>query len=133
MQTVPSTQRQSLENLKNRAFNSMYKLAQSTRDLAVHQWHSPERKERVLQLAGFVKKDLVEFQRKLHNIDVVYNKLSPEIRNSPAHPHVLQTGGKYISFIDDLNVTVGNRVNEMVEMMTLDIDEMSTQLKQAAV
>lgn len=132
MSEVPKTPYQSLENLKNRAFNSLYRYAQSTRDIAIHKWYSVERKERALLLAGFIKKDLGEFRTRFNNLGVDFDKLPGKVRQHPHHPEMLKIGGRYITFIDDLEATVGSRVREMVELVTHDIDELNDTVKKQA-
>ncbi|MNP89061.1 hypothetical protein D3C85_14570 [compost metagenome] len=122
MSRTPSTPYQSLENLKNRAFNCIYKYAQSTLDIANHAWASAERRERALQLATFIKKDLKEFKMRLENINVDFSKMPGKVRQHPHHPDMLKMGGQYISYINELETVVGSRVSEMVELMADDID-----------
>lgn len=132
MSEVPKTPYQSLEQLKNRAFNSLYRYAQSTRDIVVHNWLSADRKERALVLAGFIKKDLSEFRIRHDNLGIDFDKIPGKVRQHPHHPEMLKIGGRYISFIDDLEATVGARVREMVELVTYDIDEMNENVKKQA-
>lgn len=135
MNKVPNTPAQSLETLKNRAFNLLYRYAQSTRDLVHHNWYSAERKQRVLQLASFVKKDLNEYQKRLNNLEVEFKKLPGKVLSHPHHPVMLALGGKYIGFVDDITTVIGTRVDEMVELLTYDIDEQTpkNETTQAAV
>ena len=80
MSEVPKTPYQSLEQLKNRAFNSLYRYAQSTRDIVVHKWLSADRKERALVLAGFIKKDLSEFRIRHDNLGIDFDKIPVLVR-----------------------------------------------------
>lgn len=132
MSRVPGTPYQALENLKNRAFNCIYKYAQSTLDIANHTWCSAESKDRALQLATFIKKDLNEFKTQLENLNVDFKKLPGKVLAHPHHPEMLKMGGRYISYINELETVVGSRVSEMIELMSYDIDLLESQpIKQA--
>jgi len=113
---------QSIDRLHQEALNLLYTFAESTRDAARAGWTDPARRERGLQLAAYIKRDLVEFKNRLDNIQADTRRLPGKVLAHPHHPELLAVGGKYLGFIEDVTAALSPMSGELVELLAAELN-----------
>jgi len=116
------TPRQSIDALRQESMTLLHRYAESTRDMALHTWGDDDRRNRCNQLATFIKRDLVEFKKRLDSIIAKHRAFSDKVLAHPCHPELLKAGGDYMGFIDDATATMNPMIAELTQLLTVDID-----------
>jgi len=88
--------------------------------MAMHRWTDADKRARCIQLASYIKRDLVEFKSRLDRIGEHHRALSGKVLAHPHHPEMLQAGGEYVNFIDDATAALSPMVGELIELLAAD-------------
>lgn len=120
-----STHQQGLDDMQRESLQLLYGFAESTRDIALHNWSDAELKSKAIKLAGTIKRDLEEFHKRLQRITAKHDKLKTKRGYiSPSSPDLLVVGGQYMAFIEDVVATITPISADMSELLTYDIDKL---------
>lgn len=122
------TPAQGLHQLRQESLRLLFNFAESTQQVARHQWADKTKRERATVLVSCIKRDLEAYKTRLDTLVSKTSKLPGKVLAHPHHPELLQVGGQYLSFIDDVTSVIAPMMGELSELI---IDDVET-LKQPA-
>lgn len=121
MRDVKPTPKQGLDHVHQEALKLLYGFATAARDAAGHQWNSSVLSSRAAELIRFIKRDVEEFNTKLIDIKEKHRTtITSGVLANPHHPVMLQAGGDYFTFIDQVTATLTPHSLELINLIKED-------------
>lgn len=116
-----TTPAEALWTLRQESLRLLRDYAIQIHNVASHSWKNPAIKDRVVQLVNCAKRDLGESHKTLNDIVQRHDKSNGRKGADIYHADLLQAGGEYMSFIDDVNNCIQPAVEELSNLMDEEV------------